>query len=119
MNHTDSYYNYLLEGAKTGSNSSFIELCELMYRDVFCTAFQLVNDYDLAFDITKNTFTSVWKNMNRYEGKKDCSYWIREITIILSFFHVREKEGRKDNRAITYEHMAKLKIILLRKFTLL
>jgi DNA-directed RNA polymerase specialized sigma24 family protein len=108
MNHTDSYYNYLLECAKSGSIESFVELCELLHQDVFCTAFQLVDDYDLAFDITKKTFTSVWNNVDRYEGKKDCNYWIRELTIILCFFQIKEKQEQKTARAITYAHMAKV-----------
>ena len=105
MKHSDDYIQYLLENARSGSKDSFLELCEILYQDVFCTAFQLLNDYNIASEITKETFVLGWKNISKYKGEKECKIWIREIAVILCFYNFKNEKKQPSLNAMTYKKM--------------
>lgn len=108
MSRSDNYTNFLLEWAKSGSITSFVELSEILYQDVYCAAFQLLNDRDLAFLITKQTFSTAWKNVRKYDGKTDSKLWILEIAVILCFFHIKKSKDadkKKHDKTIIYGHI--------------
>ncbi len=57
----------------------FDEIYKIYSPKIFRISLGYFNDYDLAKDITQETFISVWENLKKFENRSSVGTWIYRI----------------------------------------
>lgn len=60
------------------------EAYELHFKDVFRYVFSLSNNYQIAEDVTQETFLKAMRDIKTYDGKKD----IRTFLSLLGYVYI-------------------------------
>lgn len=58
---------------------NFGEIYQQYSKKIFRVCLGYFNDYDLAKDLTQETFIAVWENLNRFENRASIGTWIYRI----------------------------------------
>jgi len=76
MDHSDSQ---LIANYNKGDDASFNLLVERYLKPVYSFVYRYVNDTHNAEDITQEVFLKVWRNLGKFDQKKNFKTWIFTI----------------------------------------
>lgn len=68
------------------------EAYELHFKDVFRYVFSLSNNYQIAEDVTQETFLKAMRDIKTYDGKKDIRAWLFVIARNTYFSYCRKNK---------------------------
>ncbi len=71
----------LVAMAKSGSNEAFETLMNAHMDKVYGVALRIVQDPDVAEDVTQDVFITVFKQLNSFRGDSAFSTWLYRITV--------------------------------------
>lgn len=81
MNNNDGYLLLLIENAKGGRKTNYLEFCEFYYDEVFKLVYKLVPNYKLASEITEGVFIDAYSNLNYVTESTPFTYWFKSLAI--------------------------------------
>ena len=59
---------------------NFDEIYKIYSPKIFRVCLGYFNDYDIAKDMTQETFIAVWENLDKFENRSSVGTWIYKIT---------------------------------------
>lgn len=71
----------LISRAQTGDRDAFQELVRRHQHGVFTLAIRLVNDRELAADVSQDAFIRAWRGLPRFRGDAAFKTWMHRITV--------------------------------------
>lgn len=85
----------LIEETLQGSsnNESFGILVERYIQIIYIFVFKLVKNKEDAEDITQEVFIKVWRNLKKYDHKKNLKTWLFSIAKNTTFDKLRKKKS--------------------------
>jgi len=96
------YYSYIsmpehiVERLKAGDETAYRELVEGQQQRVLNTALGLVQNHELAEDITQEVFIEVFRSIDKFGGQSSLSTWIYRITVNKCLDAIRyQKRGKR------------------------
>lgn len=84
----------LIEQAKNGNESAFIQLVERYKDKIFYLGLRMLRSAQDAEDIAQETFLRVYTNLDRFDVKHQFSTWIYRIASNLCIDRIRKKKPR-------------------------
>ncbi len=88
--------NSLAEAAQCGEELSFRRLVEQLTRTLMATAYRYTGDWELARDLTQETWIRVYRNFHRYDSSKPFSNWLYTIHRNACRDHLRRPWVRRE-----------------------
>ena len=80
----------LVRRCQEGREDAFRELVEKYQRRVYWIAFNMVGNYETAREISQEAFIRVFRNVARFDLKKNFYTWLYQITVNLSIDRLRK-----------------------------
>ena len=80
----------LIERCQTGDERAFRELVERYQRRTYWIAHNMLNNYEIAQDISQEAFIRVFRNMHRFDINKNFYTWLYQIVVNLCIDHLRK-----------------------------
>ncbi len=80
----------LIERCQKGDERAFRELMEKYQRRTYWIAHNMLNSYELAQDISQDAFIRVFRNLARFDTKKNFYTWLYQIVVNLCIDHLRK-----------------------------
>ncbi len=84
----------LVRRALEGDGRAFDTLVRRYTTPIFNLAFRLVNDRDVAADITQAAFVRVYENLHQYDPKYRFFSWLYRIAINESYTTLQRRRGQ-------------------------
>ena len=86
----------IIERLKAGDEAAYKELVDTQQQRVFNTALGLVQNRELAEDITQEVFIEVFRSVGKFSGQSTLSTWIYRITVNKCLDALRyQKRGKR------------------------
>lgn len=92
----------LIQNFLKGDTQSFEEILNRYSTKVFNLAFRLTKNHEDAEEVLQDVFTTVFKKVNKFEGKAAFSSWVYRVTVNSSFMKLRK---RRRSRTVFIEDM--------------
>ncbi len=92
----------LIQDFLKGDTQSFEEILSRYSTKVFNLAFRLTKNHEDAEEVLQDVFTTVFKKVNKFEGKAAFSSWVYRVTVNSSFMKLRK---RRRSRTVFIEDM--------------
>ncbi len=94
----------------------FDEIYKIYSPKIFRVCLGYFNDYDMAKDMTQETFIAVWENLNKFENRSSVGTWIYKIATNKCLRQIQKKEAHPElglplhlkNEEISFEKEEKL-----------
>lgn len=86
----------LIEQAKSGDKSAFEELYQKYKKQIFNYIYRFVNKYELAEELTQETFISAYMHLDSYSAKGKPIAWIYTIASNLSKNALKSRSIRSE-----------------------
>lgn len=86
-----------IEQLRKGNNDAFRQLVTDYQQRVRSTALSMVQDMEVAEDLTQEVFVTVYRSIGAFNGKSALSTWIYRITVNKCLDYLRSRESRKKN----------------------
>lgn len=93
----------LVEQARDGSERAFSTLYNAYKKTVWYTAFKVVNNTDVADDITSQVFTKVYLKLKSYTHHLSFEMWLKTITVNTAIDYIRRNKKEQLNNYIDEE----------------
>lgn len=93
----------LVEQARNGSERAFSTLYNTYKKTVWYTAFKVVNNADVADDITSQVFTKVYLKLKSYTHHLSFEMWLKTITVNTAIDYIRRNKKEQLNNYIDEE----------------
>jgi RNA polymerase sigma-70 factor (ECF subfamily) len=90
----------LVAGFKNGNEACFLELVELYTQKVHNLAMRITRNEEDSEEIIQDVFVTVYKKIDKFEGKSAFSSWLYRITANAAFMKLRK---RKQTPALSLE----------------
>jgi RNA polymerase sigma-70 factor (ECF subfamily) len=91
----DAVESALIRKCQAANGDAFRELMEKYQRRVYWIAFNLLGHHDNAREIAQEAFIRVFRNIARFDVKKNFYTWIYQITVNLSIDRMRKASHGK------------------------
>lgn len=88
----------LVNGLKAGDNQAFAEMLNLYTQKVHNLAMRITRNAEDTEEVLQDVFVTVYRKINRFEGKSAFSSWLYRITVNTAFMKLRK---RKQSQAET------------------
>ena len=86
----------IIERLKAGEEAAYKELVDIQQQRVLNTALGLVQNLELAEDITQEVFIEVFRSVGKFAGQSTLSTWIYRITVNKCLDAIRyRKRGKR------------------------
>lgn len=85
----------LLERARSGDRAAFSDLVRLHQDEVFTLANRLVEDRELAADVSQEAFIRAWRALPRFRGDARFSTWLHRIVVNTAWSLRRSQQRRR------------------------
>lgn len=72
----------------------FDEIYKIYSAKIFRVCLGYFNDYDLAKDITQETFIAVWEHLEKFENRSSIGTWIYKIATNKCLRKIQKKKSR-------------------------
>ena len=82
----------LIERAKNNDYRAFEELYRLHVGRVFALCVRLLNDRDMAEDMTQEAFVLAWRKLSSFRGDSAFGSWLYRITTNTVLSHLRKEK---------------------------
>ena len=79
----------LIRKCQEGSGEAFRELFDRYQRRTYWIAHNMLSNYDTAQDISQEAFLRVFRNIQRFDTKKNFYTWLYQIVVNLCIDHMR------------------------------
>lgn len=86
----------LIKKCQKGSEDAFKRLVEKYQRQTYWIAYNLLNDYYLAQDISQEAFIRVFKAIKRFDLSKSFYTWLYQIVVNLCIDRLRKRNITKE-----------------------
>jgi len=80
----------LIKKCQEGREDAFRELMEKYQRRVYWIAYNMLSNYDTAREIAQEAFIRVFRNIARFDVKKNFYTWLYQITVNLCIDRMRK-----------------------------
>ena len=81
----------LLRKCQEGREDAFRELVEKYQRRVYAIAYHLLSNYDTAREIAQEAFLRVFRNIGRFDIRRNFYTWLYQITVNLCIDRMRRR----------------------------
>lgn len=71
----------LIEAVKDGNHSAFRQLFEMYKRQVYTTAFRMLNNREDALDVLQETFVTAYQTMGAWQPRAVFSTWLYRVVV--------------------------------------
>jgi RNA polymerase sigma-70 factor (ECF subfamily) len=85
----------LLKRCQLGREDAFCELVDKYQRRTYWIAFNMVGNYETAKEISQEAFVRVFRNLARFDVKKNFYTWLYQIVVNLSIDQLRKASHAK------------------------
>jgi len=85
----------LLKKCQEGREEAFRELVEKYQRRVYSIAYHLLSNYHTASEIAQEAFLRVFRNIGRFDVRKNFYTWLYQITVNLCIDRLRRRSHGK------------------------
>src|SRR5438067_9926251 len=85
----------LLQGTLAGDEDAFAELVSRYRNQITSYIYRMVNDYDMAVDLSQETFLRVFRAASRYQTTHAFSTYIYKIATNLAISELRKRKRRR------------------------
>jgi RNA polymerase sigma-70 factor (ECF subfamily) len=96
-NQTPIEESELVERAKKNDYLAFEALYKLHVGRVFGQCVRLVNDRDMAEDLTQDSFVNAWKNLSKFRGDSAFGSWLYRIATNTAISYLRKQKHFNDS----------------------
>ncbi|HEY3226155.1 MAG TPA: sigma-70 family RNA polymerase sigma factor [Planctomycetota bacterium] len=79
----------LIQRCQKGSDEAFRELFDRYQRRTYWIAHNMLSNYDVAQDISQEAFLRVFRNIGRFDTRKNFYTWLYQIVVNLCIDHMR------------------------------
>jgi RNA polymerase sigma-70 factor (ECF subfamily) len=79
----------LIKRCQEGREDAFRELVERYQRRTYWIAYNMLNNYDTAREISQEAFIRVFRNLGRFDVKKNFYTWLYQIVVNLCIDRLR------------------------------
>jgi RNA polymerase sigma-70 factor (ECF subfamily) len=79
----------LIQRCQQGNGDAFRELFDRYQRRTYWIAHNMLSNYDTAQDISQEAFLRVFRNIHRFDTKKNFYTWLYQIVVNLCIDHMR------------------------------
>ncbi len=86
----------LVESARSGSKTTFVELWRRHSSTVFRAAFRIVKNREDAEDLAQETFLKAFAHLQSFNGASKFSTWIVRIGINAALGELRRRRSRPE-----------------------
>lgn len=93
----------LVDGLLCGDESCFLEIIQRYTHKVYNLAIRITRNVEDAEEILQDVFVTVYRKLDRFEGKSAFSSWLYRITVNTAFMKLRK---RKQSAAISLEDVS-------------
>lgn len=76
-----TYINYLIEISQSGRQRGFLDLCEITIPNVFTLVCRMVNNEEMARDVTARTYVLAWREIKKFNIEKSFIDWVKKISV--------------------------------------
>ena len=80
----------IIQRCQQGSDAAFRELLEKYQRRTYWIAHNMLNNFEHAQDISQEAFVRVFRNIARFDTKKNFYTWLYQIVVNLCIDHLRK-----------------------------
>lgn len=87
----DAYEIGLLRQCQEGKEEAFRELVERYQRRTYWIAHNLLNNYEIAQDVSQEAFLRVFRHLERFDLQKNFYTWLYQIVVNLCIDHLRKQ----------------------------
>ncbi|OGI26269.1 MAG: hypothetical protein A3J76_04505 [Candidatus Moranbacteria bacterium RBG_13_45_13] len=84
--------NQIIEKVFSGDEDAFAEIIKIYLKPVYNFVYRLVGDHDTAEDLTQETFVKVWKNLKKFDQKRNLRTWLFTIAKNTTFDFFKKKK---------------------------
>ena len=84
--------NRIIERIFSGDEESFAEIVKIYLKPIYNFLYRLIGDRDAVEDLTQETFVKVWKNLKRFDRKRNFKTWIFTIAKNTAFDWLKKKK---------------------------
>lgn len=84
----------LIEKCKNGNSRAFGELVEKYQKPLFNASFRIVNDRDVAQDVTQTVFIRAYEKLDTYNPRFKFFSWIYRMTVNESINVIRQQKSK-------------------------
>ena len=81
----------LVDGVRNGETACFIELVERYTQKVHNLAMRITRSEEDAEEVLQDVFVTVYKKIDKFEGKSAFSSWLYRITVNTAFMKLRKR----------------------------
>ncbi len=85
----------LIHKLKEKDEHAFRVVFEANKNKVINTCFRIVNNFDVAEDLTQDVFIKVYQSVNQFRGDSKLSTWIYKIAVSKSLDYLRAQKRKK------------------------
>jgi len=110
-NENTNYIVYLLNLAKEGRYSSFLELCEIYLKNVFTLIYRLIGDVDLAKKLTIDTFITVWGELKELNPNTLFPDYIKNIAVDITIIELIKHPYSSEDQSEKTQPKTKLELV--------
>lgn len=82
----------IIDRCKLGSREAQFELYKLYYKSMYNTSFRIVGNATDAEDVMQESFLSVFKKLDSYEGKVSFGAWFKKIVVNRSLDYLKKRK---------------------------
>jgi RNA polymerase sigma-70 factor (ECF subfamily) len=95
----------LLRRCQERDERAFRELVERYQRRTYWIAYNMLNNYDTAKEVSQEAFVRVFRNIARFDVRRNFYTWLYQIVVNLSIDHLRKASH---GRAVDLDEMGGL-----------
>jgi RNA polymerase sigma-70 factor, ECF subfamily len=89
---TDIDINKTVKEILSGDEEAFAEIVKIYLKPIYNFVHRLVGDRDTADDLTQETFVKAWKNLKRFDQKRNFKTWLFTIAKNTAFDWLKKKK---------------------------
>ena len=84
--------NRIIEKIISGDEEAFAEIVKIYLNPIYNFLCRLIGDRDAAEDLAQETFVKAWKNLKRFDQKRNFKTWIFTIAKNTAFDWLKKKK---------------------------
>ena len=84
--------NNLIEKTLSGDEEAFAEIVKIYLNQIYNFVFRLAGDCDAADDLTQETFVKAWRNLKKFDQKRNFKTWLFTIAKNTAFDWLKKKK---------------------------
>jgi len=88
----NSIENSLIQKILSGEEDAYAEIVKIYLDPIYNFVFRLAGDRDAADDLTQETFVKAWKNLARFDKKRNFKTWLFTIAKNTAYDWLKKKK---------------------------